>query len=103
MFDGEWRMALEPMQGNPASSWVDLLYMQLFCFAGVTPGSLYTCYSILGDCLEFHQEVKAPLMFDGYHRIALHATQWNRASSHGKGKVSWFFSAIVGNLGYIVG
>ena len=35
-------------------------------------------------------------MFDGYHGIALHATQGNRASYHGKGKVSWFFSNLSG-------
>ena len=42
------------------------------------------------------KEVKAPFMFDGYHGIALHATQGNQASYHGKGKVSWFFSNLSG-------
>ena len=41
-------------------------------------------------------------MFDGEHRIALHAMQWNRASSLGEGEVSWFFSSCGGNLGYIL-
>ena len=40
MFDGECRMALEPMQGKPASSQVDLGYTEFFCVAAVTPGSL---------------------------------------------------------------
>ena len=40
MFVGECRMALEPMQGNPASSWVDLCYTELFCVAALTSGSL---------------------------------------------------------------
>ena len=39
-FEGECRMALEPMQGNPASSQFDLWYTELFCFAAVTPGPL---------------------------------------------------------------
>ena len=55
MVDGESRMALEPMQWNPASSQVDLGCTERFCVAVVTPGSLYTCDSFLGDCLEFHQ------------------------------------------------
>ena len=33
-------------------------------------------------------QVKAPYVFDGEHRIALHAMQGNRASSHGEGEVS---------------
>ena len=28
--------------------------------------------------------------------------QWNRASSHGEGEVSWFSSSCGGNLGYIL-
>ena len=39
-------------------------------------------------------------MFDWEHGIALHAVQGNRASSHGEGKISWFFSTCGGNLGY---
>ena len=41
-------------------------------------------------------------MFDGYHGIALHTTQGNRASTRRKGEVSWFFSTFVGNLVYIL-
>ena len=40
MFDGECRMALDPIQGNPASYLVDLGYTELFCVAAVNPGSL---------------------------------------------------------------
>ena len=40
MFDGECRIALEPMQVNPVSSRVELGYTELFCVAAVTPGSL---------------------------------------------------------------
>ena len=40
MFDGECRMALEPMQGNLASSRVDLGYTEQFCVSAVTPVSL---------------------------------------------------------------
>ena len=38
-------------------------------------------------------------MFDGEHGIALHAMHGNRASSQGKGKVSWFFSSCGGTWG----
>ena len=41
-------------------------------------------------------------MFDGEHGKTLHAMQGNRASSRGKGEVSWFFSSCGGNLGYIL-
>ena len=40
MFDGERGMALEPMQGNWASSQVDLDYTELFHVAAVTSRSL---------------------------------------------------------------
>ena len=40
-------------------------------------------------------------MFDWEHVIFLHAMLANRASSRGKGHVSWFFSSCTGNLGYI--
>ena len=38
-------------------------------------------------------------MYDGYREIALHATQGNRASSRGKGKVSWFSPLSSGTCG----
>ena len=40
IFDGERGMPLEPMQGNRASSRVDLGYTELFRVAAVTSGSL---------------------------------------------------------------
>ena len=55
VFDGEHEMAVEPMQGNWASSRVVLGYMELFHVAAGTSGSLYTCDSILWDprgCLQ---------------------------------------------------
>ena len=55
VFDGERRMALEPMQGNRASSRCDLGYTELFRVPVGISGSISTCESILGDSLEFHQ------------------------------------------------
>ena len=40
MYDGERRKSLEPMQGNRASSRVDLGYKELFNVAEVTSGFL---------------------------------------------------------------
>ena len=40
MFDGECGKALEPAQGNQASSRVDLVYTELFRIAAVTSDSL---------------------------------------------------------------
>ena len=53
----------------------------------------------LGTLCSAIKEVKAPFVFDVEHGIALHTMQWNRASSHGEGLVSWFFSSCDGNLG----
>ena len=41
-------------------------------------------------------------MFDWENAIALDTVQGNRASSRGKGKVSWVFSSCGRNLGYIL-
>ena len=41
-------------------------------------------------------------MFGWEYGIALHAMQWNRASSPGEGDVSWDFSSFGKNLGYIL-
>ena len=41
-------------------------------------------------------------MFDWEHGIAMHAMQWNWASSLGEGEVSWLLSRCAGNLGYIL-
>ena len=92
VFDKECRMALEPMQGNWASSQVNFVYTVLFCVAAVTSGSLLTCESVLGTLRCTMKEVKSPFLFDGECRIALHVMQGNWASSHCEGEVSMFFS-----------
>ena len=56
----------------------------------------------LGTLSTSIKEVKAPFEFDVEHGILLHALQWNWASSHGEGEVSWFFSSWGRNLGYIL-
>ena len=48
------------------------------------------------------KDVKAPFVFDGEHGLSLHAMQWNRASSHGDGEVSLFFSSCSRNLRYVL-
>ena len=68
----------------------------------MTSVSFYTCDSVLGDSLEFHQANQAHYVNDGKHEIALHAILCNRASSPGEGEVSEFFSSCGGNLWYIL-
>ena len=68
----------------------------------MTSVSFYPCDSVLGDSLELHQGNQAHDVNDGEHEIALHAIQRNRASSHGEGEVSEFFSSFGGTLGYIL-
>ena len=57
---------------------------------------------ILGTLWNAIREVKAPFVFDVEHGIALHAMQGNRASSHGEGEVSLFFSSCGRNVLYIL-
>ena len=54
-------MALEPVQGNQASSRVDLVYTVIFHIAAVTSRSLETFDSNLGASLEFHQASQGSL------------------------------------------
>ena len=61
-----------------------------------------SCDSVVGDSLEFNQEIEAPYVFDWENVIALDTMQGNRASSRGERKVSWVFSSSGGNLGYIL-
>ena len=55
MDDGEKGTALEPMQGNLATSLDDVGYTELFHIPAVTSASFYTCEGGLGDALEFGQ------------------------------------------------
>ena len=57
----ELRMALEPMQGNWASSWIDLGYTDVFPIPAVTSGYFQNFESGLGDSMEFHQGNKGSL------------------------------------------
>ena len=54
---------------------------------------------LLGTLWTSIKQIKAPYMFDGEHGIALYAMQGKRASSHGEGDVSWFFSSCCGIWG----
>ena len=102
IFDGEPRMSLEPMQGNRASSPVDLWHTECFGVAVVTSGPYRLVTVFLGTLWSSINQVNAPYMFDGEHGIALHTMQGNRDSSHREGEVSWFFSICGENLRYIL-
>ena len=56
----------------------------------------------LGTLWSSIKQIKAPYVFVGEHRIALHAMQGYLASSRGEGEVSWFFTSCGWNLGYIL-
>ena len=51
----ECEMAMDPMKGKFASSWVDLGYTNLFCILEVTSEFFSCCDRVLGDSLQFHQ------------------------------------------------
>ena len=55
MYDREWGIALEPMQGIPASSRVDLGYTEIFHNPAVTSVFFQNCEGFLGDSLESHE------------------------------------------------
>ena len=102
MLDGEWGMALEPMQWNQASSWVLLGYTELFLLLWWPHGLPRLVTMFLGTLWRSIKEVKDPFLFDGENEIALCAIQGNQAWFHCEGEVSWFFSSLGVNLGYIL-
>ena len=84
-----------------ASSQVDLGHIDLFFVPEVTSVFFSSCDSVVGDSLEFNQQIVAPYIFDWINAIALHAMQGNWASFRGMGKVSFVFSSCGRHLGYI--
>ena len=55
LYDVEHGIAMEPMNGKWASSRVDLMYTELFCFPDVTAVFLSSWDSGLEDSLVFHE------------------------------------------------
>ena len=100
MYDLDCRVVMEPMQGKLASAQFNFGYTEQFCIPGVT-SVFSSCDSVVGDSLEFNQEIGAPYVFDWENAIPLDTMQGNRASSHGERKVSCVFSTCGRNLGYI--
>ena len=95
-------MVMEPMLGKLASSQFDFGYTEKFCIPRVTSVFCSSCDNVVGDSLEFKQQIEAPYVFDWENAIALDTMHWNRASSRSKGKVSLVFSSCGRNLGYIL-
>ena len=95
-------MVMEAMQGKLASFQFDFGYTEQFCIPGVTSVFFSSCDSVVGDSLEFNQEIEAPYVFDWENAIALDTMQGNRASSPREGIVSWVFSSCGRNLGNIL-
>ena len=93
---------METMQGKFASAQFDLGHTDLFCVPEVISGFFLSCDSVVGDSLEFNQQIEALYVFDWENAIALHGMQGNWASSRGEGEVSWVFSSCVRHLGYIL-
>ena len=61
VYDVECEMAMDSMKGKCASSLVDLVYTNLFCFPEVTSVFFSCCDSVLGDSLQFHQRNRGSL------------------------------------------
>ena len=95
-------MVMEPMQGKLVSSQFDLGHTDRLCIPEVTSVFFSSCDSVVGDYLEFKQQMEAPYVFDWEKAIAHHAMQWNRGSSCGEDEVSWVFLRCGRLLGYIL-
>ena len=91
-----------PMQGKLSSSQFDFGYTVQFCIPGVTSVFFSSCDSVFGDSLEFNLANTGSLRVDWENAIALNTVQWNRASSHREGEVSWVFSNCGMNLGCVL-
>ena len=92
---------MEPMKGKWASSRVDLLYTELFCFAEVHQCSSRFVTVFLGTLWCSIKKIEAPYVFDLEYGIALHAMQGNRASFPNEGDDSYDLSSCGRKLGYI--
>ena len=61
LYDVDYWIAMEPMDGKWASSRINLVYTELFCIPEVTSVFISSCDSVLGDSLVFHQENRGSL------------------------------------------
>ena len=102
LYDVDRGVVMEPMQGKLASVQFDFRYTEQLCIPGVTSVFFSSCDSVVGDSLEFNQANRGSLCFCWEKAITLHGMQGNRASSRGKGEVSWVFSSCGRHLGYIL-
>ena len=59
--DEDCGMVMEPMQGNLASSQIDVGHTDLFCVPKVTSVFFWTGDSVVGDSLEFSQANRGSL------------------------------------------
>ena len=57
---------------------------------------------LLGTLWISIKQIEAPYVFDWENAIAVDTMQGNRASSGGKGKVSWVIPSCGRNMGYIL-
>ena len=102
LYDGEWDIALKPMQGRWSSFQFHLGYTELFHIPVVTAVSSRLVRDFWGTLFSSVNQIKAPCLFDWEQGIALHTRQGNRASFLSEGEVSWFFPSCNGNLGFIL-
>ena len=102
LYDGEWGIALKPMQGNWSSYQVDLGYTELFHFPSMTSVSSRLVSDFWVIVCSSGKQINAPYLIYWEQGIALHAMQGNWALSLSEGEVSWFFSRCGGNPVYIL-
>ena len=85
MYDGEWGIALKPMQGNWSSSQVDFGYTELFHIPAVTSVFFLTCEGFLGNSLSFRQanQPSLPVLLGTKHCSACNAGESGLVSQRG--------------------
>ena len=97
LHDGEWGIALKPMQGNWLSFQVYLGYTELFHISVVTSVTFYTCEGFLTDSLQFCQanQGSLPVWFLRRHCSAHNTGEWGLISQRG-GSFMFFFQITAG-------
>ena len=61
LYDVDRGVIMEPMPGKLASSQFDFGYTEQFCIPGVISVYFSSCYSVVGDSLEFTQANRGSL------------------------------------------
>ena len=92
VYDVEWEMSMDSMEGKCASSWVDLGYTNQFCVPVVTSVFVSSCDSLVGDSLEFNQANRGSLY------VWFGKRNCSACNAGESGLISWWAGSLMGFL-----